>query len=176
MQPDEHARPLDELPEQSPSSVAPSPRRDVSLQFVRLATAAFLVAYIPLLSRRVFDADEFEHAHAAWCWFKGMVPYKDFFEHHTPWYYATLRPLFRWFDVDASFESARHFLLFGRALSLALTVLSVFLVIRIGRTWEDRHGGESKSRTGTKVGALAGLLLVGQTFFLQKSIEMRPDV
>ena len=132
-----------------------------------LATAAFLVAYIPLLSRRVFDPDEFEHAHAAWCWFKGMVPYKDFFEHHTPWYYVALRPLFRWFDVDTSFDSARHFLLFGRIFSLALTVVSVWLVARLGRFWRGRPN---------TVGALAALFLVAQTFFFQKAIEMRPDL
>ena len=137
-----------------------------------LATAAFLVAYIPLIRRRIFDADEFEHAHAAWCWFKGMVPYKDFFEHHTPWYYLTLRPLLRWFDVDGSFESARHFLLLGRAISFALTVVSVFLVIQIGRAWQARRGGWSQGQ----LGAVAGFLIVGQTFFLQKAIEMRPDV
>jgi len=130
------------------------------------------LAYVPLLPRRTFDPDEFEHAHAAWCWWKGMVPYKDFFEHHTPWYYVTLRPFFRWFEVDASFESARHFLLFGRVLSFALTVLSIFLVTRIGRLWPGRGGRQSES----KVGALAGLFLVGQTFFLQKAIEMRPDL
>jgi hypothetical protein len=145
--------------------------RDRSLQFLVLATVAFLVAYLPLLPRRVFDADEFEHAHAAWCWFKGMVPYRDFFEHHTPWYYATLGPFFRWFDVDASFESARHFLLFGRGFSFALTVLSVFLVIRMGRFGEARRGGHGES----EIGALAGLLLVGQPFFLRKSLELRPD-
>jgi hypothetical protein len=146
--------------------------RDRSSLVLLFATVAFLVWYVPLIPRRIFDADEFEHAHAAWCWFKGMVPYKDFFEHHTPWYYVVLRPLFRWFEVDASFESARHFLLLARVLSFALTVLSVFLVTRIGRFWEGRQGTQGQS----KVGALAGLLLVGQPFFLQKAIEMRPDL
>ena len=89
--------------------------RDWTSALLLLATVAFLISYLPLIPRRIFDPDEFEHAHAAWCWWKGMIPYKDFFEHHTPWYYAVLRPLFRWFDVDASLESARHFLLLGRS-------------------------------------------------------------
>jgi hypothetical protein len=132
---------------------------------VLLATAGLLLAWIPLIPHRAFDADEFEHSHAAWCVFKGMVPYKDFFEHHTPWYYYLLRPFFNWFDVASSVESARHFLLFGRGLSLVLAVLSVILVSRVGRLWE--HG---------KVGLLAGLFLVSQPVFLQKAIEMRPHV
>jgi hypothetical protein len=137
----------------------------LSLWFVVLATAGFLLARIPVLTHRPFDPDEFEHAHAAWCVFKGMLPYKDFFEHHTPWYYYTLRPFFHWFDVDGSFESARHFLLFGRALSLALTVASILLVALVGRLWKN-----------IGVGLVAGLFLVGQPFFFQKTIEIRPDV
>jgi hypothetical protein len=136
-----------------------------SLYFVLLATAGFFLARIPVLLIRFFDPDEFEHSHAAWCVWKGMLPYKDFFEHHTPWYYYALRPFFRWFDVDVSFESARHFLLFGRGLSLALTILSVLLVILIGRVWEDR-----------RIGLLAGLFLVSQPVFFQKTLEIRPDV
>jgi uncharacterized membrane protein len=133
--------------------------------FGLIGTVGFLLARIPALPHRLFDPDEFEHSHAAWCVFRGMLPYKDFFEHHTPWYHYALRPFFHGFDVDGSFESARHFLLFGRGLSLALTALSILLVFRIGRLWEGRG-----------VGLLAGLLLVGQPVFLQKTIEMRPDV
>jgi hypothetical protein len=140
-------------------------RRDYSLRFVLLATVGFFLARIPLLPHRIFDADEFQHSHASWSVFKGMVPYKDFFEHHTPWYYYALRPFFVWFEVDASFESARHFLIFGRVLSLALTVLSVLIVVLIGRLLEDR-----------KVGLLAGLFCVSQPVFCQKTVEIRPDV
>ena len=150
-----------------PPSVTParSHARANSLYFVLAATAGFFLARIPVISHRIFDPDEFQHSHAAWCVFKGMVPYKDFFEHHTPWYYYALRPFFHGFDVDSSFESARHFLIFGRGLSLVLTILSVLLVILIGRLLQDRRGGY-----------LAGLLLVSQPVFFQKTIEIRPDV
>ena len=94
-----------------------------------------------------------------------MLPYKDFFEHHTPWYYYVLRPFFNWFDVDRSFDSATHFVLLARGLSFVLTIVSVLIVASIGRLWEDR-----------RVGLAAGLLLVSQPIFLQKTIEMRPDV
>jgi len=118
-----------------------------------------------MLAHRKFDPDEFQHAHAAWCVFKGMIPYKDFFEHHTPWYYYALRPFFHWFAVDASFESAKHFLLFGRGLSLVLAMLSALLVILIGRRWENH-----------RIAWVAGFLLVGQPVFLEKTVEIRPDV
>jgi 4-amino-4-deoxy-L-arabinose transferase-like glycosyltransferase len=154
----------DERPIESPSR---SPLRggDYSLSFVLLATVGFFIARIPVLVHRVFDPDEFQHSHAAWCVFKGMVLYKDFFEHHTPWYYYVLSPLFHAFDVAGSFESARHFLLFARGLSLVLTIVSVVLVMRIGRLLEDR-----------RVGLLAGLFVVSQPVFFHKTIEIRPDV
>jgi uncharacterized membrane protein len=158
-----------ELPSETPTCM-PSRghthrRADYFRYGVLLATAGFFLAWIPTILHRAFDADEFEHSHAAWCVFRGMLPYKDFFEHHTPWYYYVLRPFFHWFDVAGSAESARHFLLFGRSLSLVLTTLSVFLVSRIGRLWQDG-----------KVGLLAGLFLVSQPIFFEKAIEIRPDV
>ncbi len=136
-----------------------------SLYFIVAATLAVLVARIPVLVHRFFDVDELEHVHGAWSVFKGLVPYRDFFEHHTPWYYYLLSPFFRWFDVDGSFESARHFLVFGRALSSLLTVLAAVIVILIGRAWAR-----------TSVGLLAAFLLVSQPVVFQKTVEMRPDV
>jgi len=141
------------------------PKREVDAWFVFLAIAAFFVARGFLIPRRVFDPDELEHTHAAWSVFKGMLPYKDFFEHHTPWYYFGLSPFFHWFAVDQSFESARRFLLFGRVVSLLLGALSVVLVIRVGRLVADR-----------RVGLLAGLFVATQPIFVQKTLEIRPDV
>jgi hypothetical protein len=138
---------------------------DYSQPLFLIAIVGFLLARIPVILHTVFGADEFEHAHAAWCLFRGMIPYKDFFEHHTPFYYYLLRPFFGWFSVDTSFESARHFLIFGRGLSLLLTVVSIVLIILIGALWQGR-----------KVGLLAGLFLVGQPVFFEKTLEMRPDV
>ncbi len=138
---------------------------DQSLRRLWLAVAGLLLLHLPLIPRRTFDPDELEHAHAAWCLFRGMLPYKDFFEHHTPWYYYTLRPLFHGFAVDASFEGARGFLLVARALSFVLTVASVLLVGRLGRRFRDR-----------RVGAVAALLLASQPLFFKKTLEIRPDL
>jgi len=140
-----------------------------SHHFVLLAIASIFLARILVLPSRVFDPDEFEHAHAAWCVFKGMLPYKDFFEHHTPFYYYALSPFFHWFHVDLSFESARHFLIFGRCLSVVLAILSVLLIIAIGRLLEDCQG------SFLKIPVWAGLFLVVQPFFFHKMVEIRPD-
>ena len=133
--------------------------------FLLVAIAALLIARIPVMGVRFFDPDEFEHAHAAWSVSRGLVPYRDFFEHHTPWYYYALAPFFRWFAVDQSFESARRFLIFARGLSLAMTALSAGLMFLVGRL-----------AGGRKVGLLAALFLVGQPVVIQKTLEIRPDV
>jgi 4-amino-4-deoxy-L-arabinose transferase-like glycosyltransferase len=133
--------------------------------FLLVATLGVLIARIPVIPVRFFDQDELEHAHAAWSVFKGLLPYRDFFEHHTPWYYYALAPFFRWFAVDQSFESATRFLSFARGLSLALTALSVVLVFLIARLGASRRAG-----------LLAALFLAGQPVVIQKTLEIRPDV
>ena len=167
--------------DQSQPSVAPKPSRDLSVPFVLLATVAFFIARIPLIARRVFDPDEFEHSHAAWSVFRGLLPYRDFFEHHTPWYYFALSPFFRWFAVDQSFEAARSFLIFARAFSFVLALLSVVLVTRVGRLAGNRLDAKdavepSSTPSTRRVGLLTGLFLAGQPVFIQKTMEIRPDV
>jgi hypothetical protein len=130
-----------------------------------LAIVALLIARLPLLRHRRFDPDELEHAHTAWCWARGLLPYRDFFEHHTPWYPSALKPLFEELDAAGSLAAATRFLLLARCLALALTAVALILVVAIGRLWADR-----------RVGLLAALLLAGQFVFLQKTVEARPDV
>jgi hypothetical protein len=156
-------------------------RRLRSLDFVLLAIAGFFVATLAVLPRRVFDPDEFEHAHAAWCVFKGLVPYQDFFEHHTPWYYYALRPLFNWFAVDAAFDEARQFLIAGRVVSVVLTAVTVVLMLRAGRLWRARAHGQGQGQgqgqgDDRRLGLVASLLLLTQPVFFQKMVEIRPDV
>jgi hypothetical protein len=154
----------------STSATTGSPSReesgwDATSLFLLVAIAVVLIGRLPALGVRFFDPDELEHAHAAWSVFRGLVPYRDFFEHHTPWSYYALSPFFRWFAVDQSFETARRFLIFARALSVGLTALSAFLIFRVGRLVANR-----------KAGLLAALFLVGQPVVIQKTLEIRPDV
>jgi hypothetical protein len=133
--------------------------------FVLVVTAGLLLARIPVLPHRIFDPDELQHSHVAWSVWRGMLPYKDFFEHHTPWYYFALSPFFRWFKVDLSLDSATKFLLLARGLSLLLAMLSALLTSLLARV-----------RATRAVGLVAALFLVAQPVFLQKAIEIRPDV
>ena len=120
--------------------------------------ALLALARIHLLLVRVYDPDEFEHIHAGTMVAQGLVPYRDFFEHHGPLTY--------W--LSAGIVS-----LFGPTIEL-LTVHRVaslfFAVLTATGTWliaKQVYG----SRTGTW--ALLGML----TFpvFVEKSVEWRPD-
>src|SRR4051812_10153867 len=59
-----------------------------------LVTAALLLARVWFLAHRALDLDEYEHAHAAWSVARGLVPYRDFFEHHPPAFYVLFAPVF----------------------------------------------------------------------------------
>ena len=159
MQVDDHGAPIAAAP------AVESAGAKAGCSFLLAATVALLLARIPILFVRAFDNDEFEHTHAAWSVFRGLLPYKDFFEHHTPWYYFALSPFFRWFAVDRSFDAARHFLIFGRFVSLALTAVSVILIFVVGRLGATR-----------RVALLGALFLAGQPILIHKTLEIRPDV
>ena len=66
----------------------------ISILLAFIFTAGVLVLRLPEIWRRMFDPDEFEHLHAAFCLWTGMVPYRDFFEHHPPFFWLLLQPLF----------------------------------------------------------------------------------
>ena len=55
------------------------------------------VVRLALTLNRELDVDEFEHLHAAWMVSRHFLPYRDFFENHTPLFYYLLLPLFRIF-------------------------------------------------------------------------------
>jgi len=52
--------------------------------YAAVALLAYVVGLLSLLTVRYFDPDEFEHVQFSWMISQGLVPYKDFFESHTP--------------------------------------------------------------------------------------------
>jgi len=133
--------------------------------FLLAAIVVLLLARLPSIPVRFFDPDELEHARAAFSVWKGLLPYRDFFEHHTPWYHFLLASFFRWFSAEQSFDGAMHFLEFARTLSLVLTGAATVVMFFVGRV-----------RAHRTVGLLAALFFVGQPVIIQKTVEIRPDV
>ncbi|HKW94611.1 MAG TPA: glycosyltransferase family 39 protein [Methylomirabilota bacterium] len=106
----------------------------------------------------MLDADESQHLHAAWLVGQGQVPYRDFWENHTPLLYYALAPLTRWLTDRPEIYAA------GRTVMVLLTVGSLVLLYRLGR------------RLGTDVAILAVVLLAVQWRFVEYTTQVRPDV
>ena len=105
------------------------------------------------------DSDEPQHLHVAWAWTKGLLPYRDVFDNHTPLFHMLSAPL-----VALIGETPRILVLMRLAMIpfFAATLLGSFL---IGRRLFGR-------RAGLWSAILCGLC---PTFFF-KSLEYRTDV
>jgi hypothetical protein len=58
-----------------------------------IAVAAWLLVFG--FFARPMDHDEVEHLHASWLVAQGQVPFRDFWQHHSPMLYLVLSPLMR---------------------------------------------------------------------------------
>ena len=75
----------------------------------------------------IFDNDEAEHLHVAWLMSEGQLPYRDFWQHHTPLLWLGLAPVLRAMPPSA------YVCDFARLLALLVTVLSGVLVLALAR-------------------------------------------
>jgi hypothetical protein len=87
--------------------------------------AAMVFTYAP-------DHDEVEHASAAWQMSQGLLPFNDFFQHHSPMLWILLSPLFK-IPVISNYpvESVR---LISAAVSLIVLLLLILMAKSI---WKD---------------------------------------
>jgi hypothetical protein len=120
---------------------------------------------LPLLETRGFNPDELECIHWAWCVGKGMVPYRDYFDHHTPWFHYFLSSFFRFYDVERVPAEAVAFLTFARTLTWVFAGAVLAATFFLGRAFRD-----------ARTGLVAALLLGNAAFFFSKSLEVRADV
>ena len=109
--------------------------------------------------------DELLHLHDAWLVGQGLLPYRDFFEHHACWYHFLMGPAAAFFKPEADREAAVLFVNFARGLSLLVVLVGLGLLVWMGRLWKE-----------WRLGLLALVLLSGVPFFLETAIETRPDV
>jgi hypothetical protein len=93
------------------------PYRVIILLFI---LAAFVLR-IPILKVRYFDPDEFQHLHGARQIYRGQIPYRDYFEHHTPFLHFILTGFYPIFGEEIRILSA------ARALMLVFTAAILYL-------------------------------------------------
>lgn len=120
----------------------------------------FSLLALSISINRVFDPDEFEHIHSAWYIAEGYVPYTDFFQHHHPLLWYALAPFLRAFGYTvSSLVMIRMFMFF-------LTMGIAYSTYRL-----------SQKISGSKeAGLFTVILLLSVVMFVEKSIEIRPDV
>lgn len=130
-----------------------------------LLSAALYVWRIWLLRTVAIDRDEFEHLHAAWCLWRGLIPYRDFFEHHTPLLWMMLAPLYRFYPVDQSPDAAVAFIFMARRIMMLIAGICLILTFVLARLWR-----------GERVAWIATAMLSACVAFVYKTLEVRPDV
>ena len=152
----------------SPQSVPPeSTRPESSLPTTSLLTVlvwAMLAGSVLLIfvlgQVRFFDHDEFEAMHTTWKMFTGQEIYIDFLQHHHPFTYYLLLPLYNVFGAGT------QVLLAGRVL------MGVLLTLTLGTTYLIAF----ELYRDHLIAVTSTLFLSGFALFLDKMIEIRPDV
>jgi len=141
----------------------------LSTKLVVLAMALLIAVpfflRLSLLKTRGFNPDELECIHWAWCVSKGMVPYRDYFDHHTPWFHYFLSFFFRFYDVERVPAEAVAFLFMARTLTWVFAGAVLAATFFLGRAFRD-----------ARTGLVAAFLLSNAAFFFSKSLEVRADV
>lgn len=108
---------------------------------------------------RDFDPDELQHMHGGFSVASGLVPYVDYFEHHTPW--------FGWLAA----LGVRRLGADWDTLMAARLVSGMLSIAGLGVTWSI-----ARSLSGRSAALVA--LVIHATFVaaIDKGIEIRPDV
>jgi len=112
---------------------------------------------IGLAINGAIDPDESEHLHAAWLVSAGLVPYRDFWDHHAPLFFYAMAPLTRWLTDSPSVY------LVGRALMLVAAAATLALLYRLAR------------RLGPVAAGATTLAFVFLPRIVEKTTEVRPD-
>ncbi len=103
--------------------------------------------------------DEFQHLHSAWCVANGQTPYVDFFEHHPPFIYYLLWPVFQFL------EPGFNLILAARTLMVVLNAAIVFATYELAR-----------SSLGRRMAQYAVLLLLSDVLFFEFGFWVITDV
>jgi hypothetical protein len=122
-----------------------------------LMALALVLRFGVVVNRRI-DPDESQHLHVAWLVGQGQVPYRDFWEHHLPFFYYGMAPLTAWLpDRPEVYFAAR-------------AVMAAMAAVAVGLTWQLAR----RLSADGAVWAVVVLLFLPQ--FAETSTETRPDV
>ncbi len=138
------------------------PSRPPTWRLTLCACVALVVLAVAIragvVMHAVLDPDESEHLNAAWLVGQGHVPYRDFWDHHMPFFYYVFAPVTWW-------SGERPLVYFLARAVMSLTAgATLLLVYRLAR------------RVSPTVALAAVGLLAILPRFVEKTTEVRPDV
>ncbi len=150
-------KPITEASSELPATGEDRPRQG---QWLLLIFVGVLVVHrVPLLLTRGVDADEMQHLHGAYSISRGLTPHVDYFEHHSSWFAWLLSwPL----EVMGANWSA---IMFSRGLMAFTAAVGLCFTYALAR----------RLSSGL-VPAIAVALHATTLLFVEKSLEVRPDV
>lgn len=135
--------------------------KDILRPYRMIIVIFILIAFfirIPILHTRGYDPDEFQHLHSARQIYHGEIPYRDYFDHHTPFLHLILSTLYPTIGENVKIlDAARNLMLIFTAAIFLLTFILARKLYNID------------------IGLLAVLFLSYVLMFLEKTIEVRPD-
>jgi hypothetical protein len=105
----------------------------------KIAATILLVAFVVLRWKLAYterwNSDEPQHLHVIWGWVNGFVPYRDFFDNHTPFFHWLFAPVFR------SLGERSDILYPMRHWMLPFFLIALLCIARLGSLlWSPRAG------------------------------------
>lgn len=74
----------------------------INIIFYTASIVFALLSFMRIFNSTGYILDTYEHIHASWLISEGLIPYKDFFEHHNPLLWYLLSPITKIFYRDAN--------------------------------------------------------------------------
>jgi hypothetical protein len=134
----------------------------LTLKGERLVATTFAALLLTLkviyAFRMEIDSDETQHLHVIWGWMNGLIPYRDFFDNHSPLFHLCYLPLF------AAIGEKSDIIIPMRFGMLPLYVLCCLCVYRLGERLFSRW-----------VGIWSAILAGAWPTFFIKTSEFRTD-
>jgi 4-amino-4-deoxy-L-arabinose transferase-like glycosyltransferase len=106
-----------------------------------------------------WDSDEPQHLHVVWAWASGLLPYRDVFDNHAPFFQAISAPVFAMLGERADIVMCMRWAM------LPIDILILFLLYRLG-----------KSLFSQRIGLWGTMIAAAFPDFYFKMGEYRPDL
>ena len=103
----------------------------VSIALLTILVVGFGAIRLALAELHGFHADELQHLHSAWLISKSLIPYQDYFEHHTPWLHFLLASEFDRFRIETDLGDVSRLMFFARRfiwLSMTAVVAMTYML------------------------------------------------